>query len=199
MEAGSPFKVYADKLRDSVQASYDNAGVDVIVRNGMAYSSPHVWDAMEEFEKLGRDEILVLPMFPQFSTATTASVFHEVKNAAVKWSKVLRLGFVDDLYSEPAFIQAWSSLIGDNIDRSKIDHVIFSYHGVPESNLKKADVHDVCKFGSGCDQITTGNKLCYRAQCVATTRGIVKEMGWSEDQYAVVRLRLPRNDSRDWN
>ena len=185
MDAGSPLKVYADKLRDSVQEAYDKAGVDVVVRNGMAYSSPYVWDAMAEFEKLGRDDILVLPMFPQFSTATTASVFHEVKKAASKWSEPPTLKFVDDLYSEPAFINAWSRLIKESIDSSKIDHVIFSYHGVPESNLKKADAHGVCNFGSCCDQITDKNRLCYRAQCVATTRGIVQELDWNEDQYSV--------------
>jgi ferrochelatase len=185
MDAGSPLKVYADKLRDSVQEAYDKAGVDVVVRNGMAYSSPYVWDAMAEFEKLGRDDILVLPMFPQFSTATTASVFHEVKKAASKWSEPPTLKFVDDLYSEPAFINAWSRLIKESIDSSKIDHVIFSYHGVPESNLKKADANGVCNFGSCCDQITDKNRLCYRAQCVATTRGIVQELDWNEDQYSV--------------
>jgi ferrochelatase len=74
MEGGSPLKVYADRLQLSLQAAFKEAGEDVLVLTGMGYSHPFVGEAMQELERLGRNEILVFPMFPQYSTATTASL-----------------------------------------------------------------------------------------------------------------------------
>ncbi len=185
MEEGSPLKVYADRLQSSVQSAYRETGEDVLVLNGMAYSEPFISQAMAELEAKGRDEILVLPLFPQYSTATTASVFHEVRQAAEKWSTRPRLQFVDDLFSEPAFIRAWSILISKHVNLKEIDHVVFSYHGLPESNIKKADSVGVCEFKQCCAQINEANRYCYRAQCMATTKNIVEALGWDEDAYSI--------------
>jgi len=185
MEEGSPLKVYADKLQASVQSAYENAGEDVLVLNGMAYSQPFISESMAELESRGIDEILLLPLFPQYSTATTASVFHGVKQEAAKWKTPPNLHFIDDLYAEPAFISAWVELIAKHLKRDQVDHVVFSYHGLPESNIKKADGQGVCGFGSCCEQISEQNRLCYRAQCIATTKNVVAGLGWEEDTYSI--------------
>ena len=70
LEEGSPLEVYAKQLQASVQKEFDDEGRDVIVANAMAYSKPFVWDAMAELESKGVREILLLPMFPQYSSAT---------------------------------------------------------------------------------------------------------------------------------
>jgi ferrochelatase len=127
----------------------------------------------------------VLPLFPQYSTATTASVFHAVEQAAGKWKTRPRLKFINDLYSELAFIRAWTSLISQHIDFDKVEHVVFSYHGLPESNIKKADSAGVCNFGDCCAEINVNNRLCYRAQCIATTKKIVKALDWQDDRYSI--------------
>lgn len=185
MEEGSPLKVYADRLQASVQSAYTSAGEDVLVLNGMAYSQPFISEAMAELESKGRDEILVLPLFPQYSTATTASVFHEVKKEAAKWKTPPNLQFLNDLYAEPAFVRAWADLIGKHLKEEEVDHVVFSYHGLPESTIKKADTEGVCGFGSCCDTITEQNSLCYRAQCIATTQNVVAALAWDEDRYSI--------------
>ena len=169
----------------SVQNAYASAGEDVLVLNGMAYSQPFVSEAMAELKSKGKDEILVLPLFPQYSTATTASVFHEVRQEAAKWKTPPKLQFIDDLYAEPAFVRAWADLIGKHLQEEQVDHVVFSYHGLPESNIKKADTHGVCEFGSCCEQISDKNRLCYRAQCMGTTKNVVAALGWSEDRYSI--------------
>jgi len=184
MDDGSPLKVYADRLQQSMQAAFDAEDEDVLVLNGMAYSEPFIQQAMQELEHKGISDILVLPMFPQYSTATTASVFHGVQQAANKWKQRPRLKFLDDLFSEPAFIRAWSILITKHLDEQNIDHVVFSYHGLPEQNIQKADAAKVCQFGDCCQQINDKNRHCYRAQCVATTQSIVQALGWEEDRYS---------------
>lgn len=185
MDEGSPLKVYADRMQASVQASFDAGGEEVTVRNAMAYSEPFVGEVMAELEAEGIREILLLPMFPQFSTATTASIFHEVRQAAARWTESPALYFVDDLYSEPAFLRAWAGLIRDKLDAEAAEHVIFSYHGVPEKTIKKADEAGVCQFGTCCERITAENRYCYRAQCVQTTQGIVSELGWEPSRYSM--------------
>jgi protoporphyrin/coproporphyrin ferrochelatase len=189
MEEGSPLKVYADRMQQSVQDSFneesDEASADVIVVNGMAYSEPFIWDVMQELERRNVTDLLLLPMFPQYSTATTASVFHQVKLAAEKWKQSPNLIFVDDLFQEPAFIRAWSIIITKHLQIDNIDHVIFSYHGIPEKTIKKSDSAGVCEFGSCCESINQDNRYCYRAQCVQTTESIVKALGWENVDYSV--------------
>ena len=185
MEGGSPLKVYADRLQQNVQAAFAAAGEDVLVVNGMAYSAPFIGETMADLERLGVRDILVLPLFPQYSTATSASVFHGVRKAASRWKAEPNLHFINDLYSEPDFINAWVALVKQHIQPGTVDHVIFSYHGLPEQAIKKIDTDDVCKFGVCCQKITDSNRLCYRAQCVATTTGVVQAMGWEKDYYSI--------------
>jgi ferrochelatase len=187
MEGGSPLKVYTERMRDSLEQALADQDVPVLI--GMAYSAPFIHEAMDELRSRGVTDIVVLPLFPQYSTATTASVFHAVRKAAAKWPVAPNLTFIDDLFEEPAFIRAWAVQISRQLPQreplSRVEHVIFSYHGLPERNLRKADQHDVCRFGVCCASITDKNRYCYRAQCMATTRGIVSALGWPDDFYSV--------------
>ncbi len=185
MAEGSPLKVYADRMQASVQSQFEASGADVMVLNGMAYSEPFVAQSMAELEQSGVGDILVMPMFPQYSTATTASVFHAVREATARWQQAPALHFINDLFQEPAFIQAWAGLIGKHLDPDTVDHVIFSYHGVPEKTIRQADEAGVCQLGACCEQVSDQNRLCYRMQCVQTTRGIAAELGWSEDSWSL--------------
>lgn len=183
MKEGSPLKVYADKLRHNLESALREQNTPVF--NGMAYSKPFISDSMAEMEALGITDVLVLPLFPQYSTATTASVFHEVRAASKKWQVAPSLHFVNDLYAEPDFIGAWEALIRKHLDTQSVDHVIFSYHGLPEKNLTKQDQHGYCEFGDCCNSINETNKLCYRAQCFDTTRSIVKALDWRSEFYSI--------------
>ena len=182
---GSPLKVYADKLQASLQFAFNETNEDVLVLSGMAYSEPYIGQAMAELERRAITDILVLPMFPQYSTATTASVFHAVKVAAAQWQQLPGLHFIDDLFSEPAFIYAWSQLITGHLAEAKVEHVVFSYHGLPEKNILKADKENYCKLAQCCQRISQKNRYCYRAQCIATTDSIVKVLGWGKDRYSI--------------
>ena len=185
MKEGSPLKVYADRMQASVQAAFNASGEEVMVLNAMAYSEPFITQVMVELERRGIEEIVLLPMFPQYSTATTASVFDTVKKSVSKWKVAPRLIFVDDLFQEPAFIRAWSIRITRHLEGVEVDHVIFSYHGVPQKTIKRSDEAGVCTFGDCCNTITAENRYCYRAQCVATTESIIAALGWNEVSHSI--------------
>ncbi len=185
MREGSPLQVYSDRVGNGVQKKFDAAGADVAVRIGMAYSKPFIAEALAEFESEGRDEILLLPMFPQYAAATTASAFHAVRQAAGKWRVAPKLTFVDDIFAEPAFARAWREVISAHAPNLETDYVVFSYHGLPESAILKSDAGGYCRFGACCDAICAENRNCYRAQCMATTRLIAAELGWEAERYSV--------------
>ena len=184
MDAGSPLNVYADRLLVYLSSALNNDDVGIFVLNGMAYSEPFIGQAMEELESRGISDIAVLPMFPQYSAATTASVFHDVQQAAEKWANKPNLHFINDLFSEPAFIRAWSVHIGKHLPTQDVEHVIFSYHGLPERTIQKADENAYCEFGKCCDTMSEANRYCYRAQCLATTSSIAHALGWDEGYYS---------------
>ena len=189
LENGSPLKVYTEELCENLQKSLDPSKNRIVVAMGMAYSEPFISDTMSRLQRQGVRDILILPLFPQYSTATTGSLIHGVEQAAAKWEEVPRMVMVDDLYSELAFVNAWASLINKHLPRdnpgTNVEHVIFSYHGLPEKNIKKADENNYCEFGSCCDVINEKNQSCYRAQCMQTTRSIVAALGWREDFYSI--------------
>ena len=184
---GSPLEVYAKELQASVQKAFDDDGGDVIVANAMAYSRPYVWDAMAELESKGVREILLLPMFPQYSSATTESIFHQVQIAAAKWQEKPQLQFVSDLFEEQAFIEAWSFHIKKQLNTDSVDHVIFSYHGVPERHIRKSDVSNGnCKMNGKCcfKMGSPQHEFCYRHQCEITTVNVAKKLGLKNGTYS---------------
>lgn len=177
MDEGSPLQVYSERVRHGVQEKFDAAGADVAVRIGMAYSKPFIAHALSELEREGRDEILVFPMYPQYAAATTKSAFHTVRSAAASWRQAPQLRFIDDFFADPVFIRTWAEVIGANLEQANIDHLVFSYHGLPEAAIRKADDSGCCKFGDCCDKVGEANRNCYRAQCLATSRAIAAALG----------------------
>ncbi len=189
LDGGSPLKVYTDQLRQRLQDAMDPTRSRMRVFIGMGYSEPFIAETMAEIEEQGIRDILVFPLFPQYSTATTESVLHGVTQAAGKWQDPPKMTVIKDIFSEPAFIRAWTQLIDKYLRQDhpekRVDHVIFSYHGLPEKNIKKADDKDYCHFGDCCNEINATNRYCYRAQCMDTTRSIAAALDWDQEFYSV--------------
>ncbi len=180
MEEGSPLKVYSERVRNGVQERFDAAGEDVAVRVGMAYSQPFIADALAELEREGRDEILIFPMYPQYARATTESALAVVRKAAASWRRAPKLRIIDDFFADPAFIRVWAEVIRGTLAEANVDHLVFSYHGLPEAAIRKIDSRGHCRFGACCDRVGKANRNCYRAQCFATSRAIAAALGRKE-------------------
>lgn len=189
LENGSPLKVYTDQLRTWMQDRLDPSRQRIRVVVGMGYSEPFITDTMAELENVGARDILVLPLFPQYSTATTESVLNGVQQAAARWKEHPKLTVIKDFFAEPAFVRAWTQLIQKHLPQNRpetqVEHVIFSFHGLPESNIRKADLNNYCQFGSCCDSIVEANRYCYRAQCMHTVRAITEALNWQPEFYSV--------------
>lgn len=189
---GSPIKMYGYKLKDKVQ---EILGEDYIVELGMRYQNPSIESALNSLMDQGADEIIVFPLFPHYASASTGSVHDEVMRLLRKEQVIPDIKFINSYYDHPALIQVFA----DNARKYNLDdyeHFVFSFHGLPQRHMKKADrTKSHCiKKENCCNTLCEANKFCYSAQCHATAHAIAKNLGLREDQYTIsFQSRLGRD------
>ncbi len=153
----------------------------------MRYQNPSVASALKELMEAEVSSITVFPLFPQYASATTGSVHEEVMRLLSKEQTIPDIRFVNSYYDHPAIINIFADNARNIGNLDQYDHILFSYHGLPQRHLKKADRTDCHCYADGtnscCDSIARVNQFCYSAQCFATTRAIAGELGLAEDRY----------------
>jgi protoporphyrin/coproporphyrin ferrochelatase len=184
MKEGSPLLVYGRQLTDKVQAQL---GDRFVVRLAMRYQNPSIPSVFQELLDADVEKIIVVPLFPQYSSAATGSALDLVfEIAAEKWN-VPVLEAVGPFYDDPGFIRAFTEVTKPVIDDLQPDYVLFSYHGLPERQVQKSDpTGKHCLIESTCcDAIGPANRYCYRAHCFATTRALVASLGIDAARHGV--------------
>ncbi len=177
---GSPLKVYGQKVATGVQ---EVLGENYFVELAMRYRKPSIKSAIQKMISENVSEIIVFPLFPQYSSTTTGSVFEEVMNVLKTLEYIPELKFVNSYYEHPEVIQTFADH-ARRLAYKEYDHFIFSFHGVPKRYLKKDN--DYCECNTQCCQsIQKENQFCYSAQCFATAHAIARELKISQDQYTV--------------
>jgi protoporphyrin/coproporphyrin ferrochelatase len=183
-ERGSPLLFHLQDLKKEVLKS---AGVGLHVEMAMRYGKPSVNDALKSFEKSGVDEIIVFPLYPQFAESSTLSSQHHVRQIANRLGLRSKLRFVPAFYDAPDFISAFAQSIGPVLENEKPDHLLMSFHGLPERHIKRLDMTGQHCFQQVdcCEKMTPANQNCYRAQSFATARALAKELSVSREKYTV--------------
>lgn len=183
-EAGSPLMVHAQELARQVQAAL---GPDVPVELGMRYGAPSLPNALWRLRTRGVERLIVLPLFPQFATSTTGTAVAEVYRVLGTWWTMPSVQVVEPFYDHPAFLRAFAEVAAPTLTEFRPDHVLFSFHGLPERHLKKGDdTRSHCLASAGCcDTLTDVNRSCYRAQCFATARALARSMDLPEGAHSV--------------
>jgi protoporphyrin/coproporphyrin ferrochelatase len=181
-EKGSPLKYNGVRLVEQVQALLGNA---YVVELAMRYQSPSIESALARLMAARVQKIIVFPLFPQYASASTGSVHEEVMRLLSKQQVIPSVEMVN---SYPV----WAPMIdlfvqnARQYDIASYDHILFSYHGLPQRQLRKADTADHClKKADCCRTLTTANQFCYSAQCHATTAAIVAQLDLRPEQYTV--------------
>jgi ferrochelatase len=183
-ENGSPLKYYGEILTAHVA---ETLGDEYVVRLAMRYQNPSIASALQELLDAGVRSITVFPLFTQYASATTGSVHQEVMRLLSKEETIPDIKLVNSYYDHPAIINIFAENARKHFDLDSYDHIIFSYHGLPQRQLKKADRTGCHCYADGtnscCNSISLVNQFCYSAQCNATTRAITAELGLPEDRY----------------
>ncbi len=181
---GSPLLFHLSDLTEKVQ---NLLGASWLVRPAMRYGSPSIESTFEEFQDLGLEEVTLLPLYPQYSLAATESSIQECLRVSKKIIPHVRLRFVEPFYRDEGFIQSFAEVARENLKDYSFDHLLFSYHGLPERQVKKTDssgTHCLSRKEC-CDEINPSNQKCYRAHCFVTTQKLVRELKLEPHQYSI--------------
>jgi len=194
-DAGSPLLTASRAITEGIgQRFAERFGTPVHCALGMTYGEPSMKSALDELKGKNCRRIVVLPLYPHYSSSTVGSVFDAVAKELMTWRWVPELRTINQYPDRPAYIDALVASARPWLEQP-FDHVLFSYHGLPELHLKKADptgshclkVADCCKVPS------PAHASCYRHQVLRTTEAFVKASGLQEAQYSVAfQSRLGR-------
>lgn len=190
---GSPLIIYSKKFADKLQNSL---GKDFVVSLGMRYRNPSIKSALEKLRKEKVEKITVVPMYPQYASSSTGTVTEEVYKLLKEWEVVPQVKVISKFYDHPAYINEFISL-GKKFNLEEFDHVLFSFHGLPERQILKASNHygnGYCQLGKCCNGINQNNHHCYRAASFYTARKIAEGLNLPEEKYTVAfQSRLGRD------
>ncbi|MBP9206335.1 MAG: ferrochelatase [Kofleriaceae bacterium] len=173
---GSPLMYHSRDLTTQVAAAL---GPDWKVELAMRYGSPSIPDAMARLRAAAVDRIVVLPLFPQAASSSSGTAVARVMELAGTDWNVPALTVVPAFHDDPGFLDAFAAVGRPVLAELRPDHVLFSYHGLPERHMHKGDAtgaHCLHKADC-CAALGPVNHQCYRAHCYATSRGLASRLG----------------------
>lgn len=184
-------KIWGSKKSPLVEISEDfsqrlqsQLGKNYFVQLGMNFGQPSVKEAVENMKAKGIQKIIFVPLYPQYARATTLASENKVKAIAKKvYGTIECLSFLPPFYNLNAFIHLSADKLKKDWQTKKWQHVLFSFHGLPESQVKKnagCSLDDLC-----CQRSDACASNCYRAQCLKTAEQIAREAGLTKDQYTI--------------
>lgn len=180
-ERGSPLLFYGQDLTQLLQQALGNQYKVVL---GMRYQNPSLQTALDQLRECGK--IVVLPLFPQYASASTGSVHQKVMELVRQWTNIPEMVFISNFVDEPLFVEAFAKLARPYMESTDFDHIVFSYHGIPERQIKAAAVNNYCQINDKCcARYHVSNQYCYRAQCYQTSRLLAEALGIPEEKYTV--------------
>jgi ferrochelatase len=182
-KTGSPLLHYSKLQRQLLQ---ERLGDGYMVELAMRYQNPNIESALQRFKAALVDDIQVIPMFPQYASASTGSVYEKVMGLIAKWPTSPTISFVNSFHDNELMIEAFV----DNARKYQpetYDHILFSFHGLPQRQLIKSDhTHSYClKVADCCQKLTEANKFCYSAQSHHTAKLIAEKLNIPKENYTI--------------
>lgn len=188
---GSPLKVYGYRVKELLQSQL---GDEYCIELAMRYRSPSIEEGLNKLMQAGVQRITVFPLFPHYASATTGSVHQKVMELVSRYEVIPEINFISDYGTHPTLIDAFCEAASQYC-LSEYDHIIMSFHGLPQRQILKADKEGCClKSKNCCRTPSSKNARCYSAQCYATARALAASLGVDEETYSVVfQSRLGRD------
>ena len=190
-DEGSPLIVLSERLHKKVQTQ-----TNIPVELAMRYGNPSIKSGIQKLANKGVTEIYLIPLYPQFAMATTETIVVLANKIVKKQFPNIKITDVPAFYKQPDYIEALSNSIKKHLEKTKPDHLLFSYHGVPERHIKKSDVtKSHCKIdGSCCNSPSAAHEFCYRHQCYETTKLVADKLNLNEGFFSTsFQSRLGRD------
>ena len=193
-EHGSPLLYHGLQLKEKVQKKL---GEKFVVELAMRYQTPAIRSALENLRKNKVSKLVVLPLYPQYASSSTGSTLEKIFDEIKSWEVIPEIKLFSNFFDQEDLIDCFAEN-GKKFDLSKYDHILFSYHGLPERQIKKASAHygeNACQLGSCCENITEKNQYCYRANCYRTTQLLAQKLNLPKEKYTICfQSRLGRSE-----
>ncbi|MDB2665767.1 ferrochelatase [Gammaproteobacteria bacterium] len=159
----------------------------------MRYQTPSIKNTLADIQKTNPTDLIVFPLFPHYASATSGSVYAEVTKQLSREWVIPNFNFISQYYDHPAFIEAWIKT-AQNYDIEQYDKILFSYHGLPKSQVNKVYKDMQCD-GKNCEhEINDDNHYCYKATVYETSKLIADRLKIPQDKYEVsFQSRLTNN------
>ena len=180
-EEGSPLIVLSERLQKKVSEK-----VNIPVALAMRYGSMTLQKGLQELVDQGVDEVLTIPLYPQFAMATTETIDVRVAELQSKFFPNIKVTSLPSFYNRPEYVKVLAKSIEEGLEGLDYEHLLFSYHGVPERHIRKSDVtKSHCKIdASCCNTPSKAHRFCYRHQCYQTTKNIAEKLQLKEGTYS---------------
>ena len=180
---GSPLLVYSRALTEQVRAALPDMQVELAMR----YGNPSITAGLTALRDRGCDRIVVFPLYPQYAASSTGSTVEAVYRAAAGLWNTPYLTIVPPFYDDPGFIDAFAEVGAPVLAELQPDHVLYSFHGLPERHMHKSDMSGTHCLRSAecCAEIVAANRHCYRAQCFSTARALSARLGLAPETTTV--------------
>jgi ferrochelatase len=188
---GSPLIVLSERLHKKVEKN-SNIPVELAMR----YGNPSIESGIKKLAEQGVTEILLIPLYPQFAMATTETIVVLANKIIKKHFPSIKITDVPAFYNKTDYIEVLGNSIQKHLEEKKPEHLLFSYHGVPERHIKKSDItKSHCKIdGSCCNTPSEAHEFCYRHQCYETTKQVAEKLNLKEGSYSTsFQSRLGRD------
>jgi ferrochelatase len=180
---GSPLLANSRALRERVEERL----AELPVALAMRYGSPSIGTALDELHAKGCDHLVVVPLYPQYASSSTGSTVEAVyREAGRRWNTPF-VSVVPPFFDDLRFVEAFAQVAQPVLEELRPDHVLLSFHGLPERHMRKSDPtgrhcleHEDC-----CKKLVEANRNCYRAQCFVTARALAGRMALPDGEWSV--------------
>ena len=188
---GSPLLYHTREVTLKLQEAL---GEEFAVDFAMRYQSPSLESVLSKFQGMEIKKLIVIPLYPQYASSSTGSSIQKVLELVSKWEVVPQMEIVNQFFNNPKFINTIVDIAG-KYNHNDYDHVVFSFHGLPERHIRKGDKSCTCLASENCcNSINQNNFYCYRAEAFATARLIAEKLHIPTDKYTVsFQSRLGRD------
>ena len=178
----SPIQKYTQSLNEKINKKI---GKEYTCYYAMRYQQPSLDKVLEKIYNNNHDELIILPLYPQYASASTGSTIEKCYEIISKWWNFPKVTVINHFCDDEDYINCFVSNT-KQIDYNSYDHILFSYHGLPERHVDKTYTDKTLCNDHSCEVgLTQENKFCYKAMCYETTKLIAKKLSLKKSKYSV--------------
>lgn len=191
LKEGSPLLVIGKRLQAKVIERWQGAPVELAMR----YGEPSIERVLCDLPRRSIERIVLVPLYPQFADSTVTTALEEARRVLKHHRMRLQLEVVPPFYDQPDYLSALATSMRPYLQRP-YDHLLLSYHGLPERHIRKADpTGKHCLRSADCCERAAAGVLerCYRAQCVRTSERLTADLAIPRERWSMAfQSRLGR-------